>query len=101
MTGTRGRTAGNALGVLGLLFAGMESGLGYLNDGSVPDAAATVAAGQFSVHSYPGILLQDVVPHGFLDSRDVSRDVNHEHSVWAMHHASTPGAALPVESACC
>lgn len=46
MTGTRGRTAGNALGVLGLLFAGMESGLGYLNDGSVPDAAATVAAGQ-------------------------------------------------------
>ncbi|DBB16264.1 hypothetical protein WJX82_009729 [Trebouxia sp. C0006] len=45
MTGTRGRTAGNALGVLGLLFAGMESGLGYLNDGSVPDAAATVAAG--------------------------------------------------------
>ena len=46
MTGTRGRTAGNALGVLGLLFAGMESGLGYLNDGTVPDAAATVAAGQ-------------------------------------------------------
>lgn len=45
MTGTRGRTAGNALGVLGLLFAGIESGLGYLNDGSVPDSAATVSAG--------------------------------------------------------
>ena len=45
MTGTRGRTAGNALGVLGLLFAGIESGLGYLNDGTVPDSAATVAAG--------------------------------------------------------
>ena len=45
MTGTRGRAAGNALGVLGLLFAGIESGLGYLNDGSIPDSAATVAAG--------------------------------------------------------
>ncbi|KAL3152214.1 hypothetical protein ABBQ32_001300 [Trebouxia sp. C0010 RCD-2024] len=45
MTGTRGRTAGNALGVLGLLFAGIESGLGYLNDGSLPDSAATVSAG--------------------------------------------------------
>lgn len=76
MTGTRGRTAGNALGVLGLLFAGMESGLGYLNDGSVPDAAATVAAGQFLVHLHPGIPLQDVAPHGFLDSRDVSHDVH-------------------------
>lgn len=47
MTGTRGRTAGNALGVLGLLFAGIESGLGYLNDGSVPDSAATVSAGNY------------------------------------------------------
>lgn len=47
MTGTRGRTAGNALGVLGLLFAGIESGLGYLNDGSVPDSAATVSAGDY------------------------------------------------------
>ena len=46
MTGTRGRTAGNALGVLGLLFAGIESGLGYFNDGTLPDSAATIAAGK-------------------------------------------------------
>ena len=45
MSGTRGRGAGNALGVLGLLFAGMESGLGYLNDGAIPDSAATVVSG--------------------------------------------------------
>lgn len=46
MSGTRGRGAGNALGVLGLLFAGMESGLGYLNDGAIPDSAATVTSGK-------------------------------------------------------
>jgi len=59
MTGTRGRTAGNALGVLGLLFAGMESGLGYLNDGSVPDSAATVASGNCStwLHKYSDALM--------------------------------------------
>ena len=55
MTGTRGRTAGNALGVLGLLFAGIESGLGYLNDGSVPDSAATVSAGD-NCSFWPGYL---------------------------------------------
>jgi import inner membrane translocase subunit TIM23 len=45
MSGTRGRTAGNALGVLGLFYAAMESGFGYMADGQVPDAATSVAAG--------------------------------------------------------
>ena len=49
MSGTRGRGVGNALGVLGLLFAGIESGLGYFNDGIVPDSAATVAAGMLTL----------------------------------------------------
>ena len=44
-------------------FAGIESGLGYFNDGTVPDSAATVAAGMltlapFSVlHTFRGALL--------------------------------------------
>ena len=61
MTGTRGRTAGNALGVLGLLFAGIESGLGYLNDGSVSDSAATVSAGD-SCSFWPGYLTMGRLP---------------------------------------
>eukprot|EP00891_Asterochloris_glomerata_P007775 jgi/Astpho2/7775/fgenesh1_pg.00117_%23_6_t len=45
MSGTRGRTAGNALGVLGLFYAALESGLGHYADGSVPEAATSVGAG--------------------------------------------------------
>ena len=46
MSGTRGRTAGNALGVLGLFYAALESGLGHYADGSVPEAATSVGAGR-------------------------------------------------------
>ena len=47
MTGRSGRTAGNALGVLGLFFAGFESfGLTYWTDGRVPDSVNSVAAGE-------------------------------------------------------
>lgn len=37
--------AGNALGVLGLLFASFESFSGYLANGQVPDEVNTLAAG--------------------------------------------------------
>jgi hypothetical protein len=37
--------AGNALGVLGLLFASFESFAGYLSNGQLPDEANTLAAG--------------------------------------------------------
>jgi mitochondrial import inner membrane translocase subunit TIM23 len=45
MSGRTGRSAGNALGVLGLFFSSFESGLGYLADGRTPDAVNSVAAG--------------------------------------------------------
>ena len=49
MTGRSGRTAGNALGVLGLFFAGFESfGLSYWSDGRIPDSANSVGAGELS-----------------------------------------------------
>ena len=49
MTGRSGRTAGNALGVLGLFFAGFESfGLSYWSDGRIPDSANSVGAGESS-----------------------------------------------------
>jgi import inner membrane translocase subunit TIM23 len=44
-TGQRGRSAGNALGVIGLMFASFESFYGYLNDGALPEEAASLAAG--------------------------------------------------------
>ena len=45
MSGRSGRSAGNALGILGLFFSSAESGLGYLADGRVPDAANSLGAG--------------------------------------------------------
>ncbi len=45
MSGRTGRSAGNALGVLGLFFSSFESGIGYFSDGRTPDAANSVAAG--------------------------------------------------------
>ena len=49
MTGRSGRTAGNALGVLGLFFAGFESfGLSYWSDGRIPDSANSVGAGELT-----------------------------------------------------
>ena len=47
VSGRSGRTAGNALGVLGLLYACSDSGLGYLSDGRTPDTANSLAAGKF------------------------------------------------------
>lgn len=44
-SGKMGRGAGNALGVLGLLFASFESFSGYMTNGQVPDEANTLAAG--------------------------------------------------------
>ncbi|PSC70793.1 chlorophyllide a oxygenase [Micractinium conductrix] len=44
-SGKMGRGAGNALGVLGLLFASFESFSGYLTNGQVPDEANTLIAG--------------------------------------------------------
>jgi import inner membrane translocase subunit TIM23 len=44
-SGRLGRSAGNALGVAGLLFASGESLLRHLADGAVPDAVPTLAAG--------------------------------------------------------
>lgn len=45
VSGRTGRTAGNALGILGLFFSTSESGLGYLSDGYAPDWLNTVGAG--------------------------------------------------------
>lgn len=44
-SGKMGRGAGNALGVLGLLFASFESFAGYLSNGQIPDEANTLIAG--------------------------------------------------------
>lgn len=44
-SGRQGRIAGNAMGILGLLFSTSESGLGYLSDGRAPDWLNTLGAG--------------------------------------------------------
>jgi mitochondrial import inner membrane translocase subunit TIM23 len=44
-SGKLGRSAGNSLGVLGLMFASFESFYGYLNDGLVPEELTTMGAG--------------------------------------------------------
>eukprot|EP00887_Chlorella_sp_A99_P007343 scaffold2.g7343.t1 len=44
-SGKLGRSAGNSLGVLGLLFASFESFIGYLADGQTPGELNTLAAG--------------------------------------------------------
>ena len=49
VAGRSGRSAGNALGILGLFFSSSESGISYLSDGRLPDAANSLAAGQPSV----------------------------------------------------
>ena len=53
LSGKSGRSAGNALGVLGFFFASLESGYGYLADGRLPDAAESVAAGVHDVAETP------------------------------------------------
>ncbi len=45
LSGKTGRSAGNALGCLGLFYASTESGLDYLNDGRLPDLLASLGAG--------------------------------------------------------
>lgn len=47
LSGKTGRSAGNALGCLGLFYASTESGLDYLNDGRLPDLVASLGAGAF------------------------------------------------------
>ncbi len=48
LSGKTGRSAGNALGCLGLFYASSESGLDYLNDGRLPDLFASLGAGAIS-----------------------------------------------------
>ncbi|CAL8467597.1 g7135 [Coccomyxa elongata] len=48
LSGKTGRSAGNALGCLGLFYASSESGLDYLNDGRLPDLFASLGAGFLS-----------------------------------------------------
>ena len=44
-SGKMGRTSGNALGVVGLLFSSSESLFRHLSDGQLPDELSTVGAG--------------------------------------------------------
>jgi import inner membrane translocase subunit TIM23 len=44
-SGKLGRSAGNALGVVGLMFSSSESFLRHMNDGALPEDMATVGAG--------------------------------------------------------
>lgn len=46
LSGRTGRSAGNALGCLGLFYASSESGLDYLNDGRLPDLFTSLGAGR-------------------------------------------------------
>lgn len=55
VSGRSGRTAGNALGILGLFFSTSESGLGYLTDGEAPDWLNTLGAG---IDQHPPISLK-------------------------------------------
>lgn len=54
-TGKLGRTAGNALGVVGLMFASSESFLRHLNDGMVPDEVPTLGAGALTGAVYRSV----------------------------------------------
>ncbi|CAK0760743.1 hypothetical protein CVIRNUC_002796 [Coccomyxa viridis] len=45
LSGRTGRSAGNALGCLGLFYASTESGLDYVNDGRYPDLLNSLGAG--------------------------------------------------------
>ena len=54
-SGKLGRTAGNALGVVGLMFSSSESFLRYMNDGTVPDDAATLGAGALTGAIYRSV----------------------------------------------
>jgi mitochondrial import inner membrane translocase subunit TIM23 len=54
-SGKLGRTAGNALGVVGLFFASSESFLRHLNDDLVPDEFATVGAGALTGGLYRSV----------------------------------------------
>jgi hypothetical protein len=53
MSGKAGRSAGNALGCLGLFYAASESGLDYANDGRLPDLMASLGAGMLLLTFYP------------------------------------------------
>ncbi|KDD75902.1 hypothetical protein H632_c445p0 [Helicosporidium sp. ATCC 50920] len=54
-TSKAGGASGNALGVLGLLFASSESFLGYLNDGALPEQSPTLAAGALTGALYRSV----------------------------------------------
>jgi len=54
-SGKLGRSAGNALGVLGLMFASSESFLRYVNDKRLPDDVASVGAGALTGAVYRSV----------------------------------------------
>lgn len=51
LSGKTGRSAGNALGCLGLFYAASESGLDYVNDGRLPDLLNSLGAGMPSIYT--------------------------------------------------
>lgn len=54
-SGKLGRSAGNALGVVGLMFSSSESFLRHMNDGRLPEDAATVGAGALTGALYRSV----------------------------------------------
>lgn len=54
-SGKFGRTAGNSMGVVGLMFSSSESFLRHVNDGILPDDTATVGAGALTGAIYRSV----------------------------------------------
>lgn len=54
-SGKMGRSAGNSLGVVGLMFSSSESFLRHMNDGMLPDDATTVGAGALTGAMYRSV----------------------------------------------
>jgi hypothetical protein len=54
-TGKMGRSAGNALGIVGLFFSNFESFLRNTNDGRVPDDVSTLGAGALTGGLYRSV----------------------------------------------
>ena len=54
-SGKMGRSAGNSLGVVGLMFSSSESFLRAMNDGVLPDETATLGAGALTGAVYRSV----------------------------------------------